>query len=191
VVDLQYRRLATMLLSVGLTRPLAAEEVLPDAWGIIDWVHRLDWLVNNLRGLPKHSAAVVDYLNASSLVENHRNSIQHLKGTIPAIEASGRSPWGHLCWTLDLGKTEDGGDKSVVVCAVSSQRGGVDQSYRLPELLPPRGPIDYISLFSADGEAEIGLTGQALSLVRFIERLQEAVAAAGPPGPKGILQIPI
>jgi len=191
VVDLLYGRLAAFLLSVGITRAITAEEVLADAWAIVDWVHRLDGLVRNLRGVPRKSVVVRDFLNATSLVETQRHRIQHLEGTIPAIEATGRSAFGHLCWTLDGGATDDGGRVQIIVCALPSMRGNGEASWRLPQLLPPRGPIDYISLFSADGEAEIGLTGQSEALVRFIGCLEAGVASAGDPRANGILAIPI
>jgi hypothetical protein len=191
VVDFLYRRLAAFLLSAGVTRPIVAEEVLADAWAIVDWVHRLDGLVRHLRGVPKGSVVVQEYLNATSLVETQRHRIQHLEGTIPAIEASGRSAFGHLCWTLDGGPTDDGGREQIIVCALSSMRGKGEEAWRLPELLPPRGPIDHISLFSADGEAELGLTGQVEALTRFIGFLEAAVASAVDPGANGILVIPI
>lgn len=191
VIDFLYRRLAAFLLSVGTTRPITAEEVLADAWAIIDWVHRLDGLVRNLRGLPKGSVVVQDLLNATSLVETQRHRLQHLEGTIPAIEATGRSAFGHLCWTLDGGPTDDSGREQIIACTIPFSRGQGEMSWRLPHVLPPRGPIDYISLFSADGEAEIGLTGQAEALVRFIACLEAAVASAGDPRPNGILAIPI
>jgi hypothetical protein len=108
VVDFLYGRLAKFLLSVGMTRPITAEGVLADAWAIVDWVHRLDGLVRHLRGVRKGSVVVEDFLNATSLVETQRHRIQHLEGTIPAIEATGRSAFGHLCWTLDGGPTDDG-----------------------------------------------------------------------------------
>ncbi len=180
-VDLLYRRLTAGLL-LDPRREGGAEEALADAWGIIDWAHRLDGLVSACRGLSKKSEGVIDYLHASSLVENHRHAIQHLESTIPAVEASGRSPWGHIGWIVDLG------DTFAVVCTVPGLGGGVDQTYRMPEVRPPRGPIDYVSLYSADGEVEIGLTGQHEALVRFIRRLEPAVASAKS-GANGILRI--
>jgi hypothetical protein len=116
VVDFLYGRLAKFLLSVGMTRPITAEEVLADAWAIVDWVHRLDGLVRHLRGVRTGSVVVEDFLNATSLVETQRHRIQHLEGTIPAIEATGRSAFGHLCWTLDGGPTDDGGRRQIIAC---------------------------------------------------------------------------
>jgi len=51
---------------------------------------------------------------------------------------------------------------------------------RYPDARDPRYPVDWISLYPADGEAEISLTGQHEALVRFIRRLETAVAASGP-----------
>lgn len=57
------------------------------------------------------------------------------------------------------------------------------------EVLDPRTPIDNVSLYSADGEAEIGLTGQHEALVRFIRTLETATGAAPVVGEGEILRI--
>src|SRR4051794_16474058 len=99
VVDVLYRRIVSCIATADT--PPGMDELLGDAWGIIDWIHRLDGLVERCRGLSKKLEFVSDYRNASSLVESHRHAIQHLEGTIPAVAGSGRGPWGHMTWTLD------------------------------------------------------------------------------------------
>src|SRR5260221_7810281 len=94
VIDQIYLRLTNSL--DGFIDGDGIEPLLPDAWGIIDWVHRLDGLVERCRGLSGTLPFVVDYRNSSRLVETHRHSVQHLEGTIPALGDSARSPWGHL-----------------------------------------------------------------------------------------------
>ena len=183
-IDLLYRRLANALLAAD--RDVQAEEVLPDAWGMIDWVHRLDGLVERCRGLSGKSEAVIEYRNASPLVENHRHAIQHLEGIIPVLVASGRSPWGHLCWTVRIPPGPDGNKRFEMRAVGGSLRGAVEPTFRLPAIQTPRGPIDYVSLYAADGETEIGLTGQHDALTRFVRKL-EASAATAQPNAKGIL----
>lgn len=187
VVNLLYLRLTDSLLRYQPSD--SVEILLPDAWGMIDWVHRMDGLVRGCRGLSAALPFVVDYLNSSSLVENHRHAVQHLEGTIPHVEQSGRAPWGHLAWTIDLGMDPDGHRRFTRAGAFPSLMGGVDQEFNMGHALPPRTVLDHVSLFSADGEAEIGLTGQHESLVRFVGALQRAVESSGTPGPRGILKI--
>jgi hypothetical protein len=73
--------------------------------------------------------------------------------------------------------------------AGSSLIGATDTVFRIGQPLPPRTKIDNVSLYSADGEAEISLTGQHESMVRFIGALEVAVAGSGLPGTDGILRI--
>lgn len=105
-IDFLYRRLLHGLHEAGTEHFHQADHTLPDAWAMVDWIYRLDGLVDRCRGFPKESPAKVDYRNSSSLVENQRHAIQHLTGTIPELVESGRSPWGHLCWILAMRPTE-------------------------------------------------------------------------------------
>lgn len=187
VVDLLYRRLVASIERFGASDGI--ELLLPDAWGMIDWVHRLDGLVERCRGLSPRSQFVIDYRNASRLVENHRHSVQHLEGTLPALERSGRAPWGHMTWTVDRGTVREGHRQFEQRLAASSLIRAVDQEFRMGQVIRPRTRIDNVSLYSADGEAEIGLTGQHEALVRFVRALEAALAASGPPGDDGILRI--
>jgi hypothetical protein len=187
VIDLLYRRLVDTIRDFKPERGI--EVLIPDAWGIIDWVHRLDGLVDRCRGLSPRLSFVVDYRNASRLVENHRHAVQHLEGTLPSLEESGRAPWGHLSWTVLQGIDGQGGEHFAKVVAIPSQLRPEAQSYRMGEVLFPRNPIDNISLYSADGEAEISLTGQHESMVRFLGKLEGALARMVPESDGGILRI--
>ena len=71
----------------------------------------------------------------------------------------------------------------------SSLIGTSEESFAVGTFSTPRAPVDHVSLFSADGEAEIGLTGQHEALCRFIRRLEDAAASSGTPDSKGILRI--
>jgi len=184
VVDVVYGRLTNALAA----RPVQVEAVFADAWSMIDWIHRLDGLVRSCRGLSKKAEAVIDFLNGSSLVESHRHAIQHPEGTLPATAQSGRSPWGHLCWTI-AGPEGVGVGYTMVIATPSIRKLDQAHPYRYPDARDPRSPVDWVSLYPADGEAEISLTGQHEALVRFVVRLEAAVAASDPPPAGGILKI--
>ena len=185
VIDYQYRRLSQKLILQGGN---PAEDAFADAWGMIDWIHRIDRLVSDCRGLPKRAESVRDFRNSSSLVENLRHQVQHPEGTIPTVEKSGRSPWGHLSWVVP---NQDGSMTQGI--AIPSLRGQGDPAEFVATYPPsaPRGPIDYISLFSANGEYEISLTGQHQALVRFVGRLEEGVMKALAAPRAGIARIPM
>lgn len=182
VIDVVYDRLVAQLGPI----PVDVEAVFADAWSIIDWIHRIDGLVGGCRGLPRNAAAVVDFRNGSSLVESHRHSFQHPAGSLPAAAQSGRSPWGHLCWTW---VEPASGGYAVAIATPSMSKLELGKTFRYPDFRVPRSPVDWVSLYGADGEAEISLTGQRDALVRFIRRLEAAVQASGPGSPGEILRI--
>lgn len=70
---------------------------------------------------------------------------------------------GHLAWTDLVGETHRPCD--------------------------PLAPIDHVDLFSADGKAHIGLTGQHEAVVLFARKLEQVVRDAEDPGPDRILHI--
>jgi hypothetical protein len=183
-IDHQYRRLAWRLGRAGETA--LAEEYLPDAWTIVDWVYRMHELVDRLRGVERRSPGSEEYRSTSSLVEMHRHAIQHLKGTIPELEP-GRAPWGHLCWSRRLPRTPEG-ERQWQGRILSGPVFGpeVELEFHMPPPRPPRRAVDHVSLYASDGKTEIGLTGQHEALVRFIPKL-EAAAASGRRRPDGIL----
>lgn len=182
VVDVVYGRLVATLPQ----QPTPVEAAFADAWSIIDWIHRLDGLVRGCRGLSQKSEAVIDFLNGSSLVESHRHTFQHPEGTLPATAESGRSPWGHLCWTA---AGPEGGGYTMAIATPSMRKMDRQKAFRYPDARDPRSLVDWVSLYPADGEAEISLTGQHEALVRFVRRLEAAVEASDPPPAGGILRI--
>jgi hypothetical protein len=187
-INHQYRRLTRRLAMADKRRAAPnADEYLPDAWAIVDWVYRLDKLIVGLRGKPKRSDAVREYRNTSSLVKMHRHAIQHLEGTIPRLEP-GRAPWGHLCWSRRLPPTSEGKRRWVGRILSGPVFGGTDLEWTMPPPRPPRRAIDYVSLFAADGSTEIGLTGQHEALVRFVLRLEHG-AMSGHLDASGILRL--
>jgi hypothetical protein len=170
----------------GPEGPHFAEESPSDAWSIIDWVHRLDGIVRHCPGLSMTSAGVADLVNSTSLVENHRNAIQHPASTLNAVIPSGRSPWGYLCWSRRA-------DPDVPfpfsrVTAVG-HLGRDSTTYVISMTGLPRSPIDYVSLYSSDSQAEIGITGQVEALARFSHGLEAATASSTATNRQGILQI--
>ncbi|MCV0384754.1 MAG: hypothetical protein K5799_15135 [Erythrobacter sp.] len=182
VVDMAYGRLVASLSEDRVS----GEAAFADAWTMVDWIYRLDRLVRGARGVPQKQPAVLDFLNGSSLVETHRHTLQHPEATLPDAAASGRSPWGHLSW-IKTPRGEPG--YTAVVLTPPIRKLGTGKAFKYPEWREPRSPIDWISLFPADGEAEISLTGQHESLVRFMKRLEAAVAASGPPSGGAVLRI--
>lgn len=179
VVDAVYRRL-THCLRARLPPPTTA---FADAWAIIDWMHRLDGLVNGCRGLTSRDEAVQDFVRSSSLVEALRHVYQHPASELKLTGESRRSIWGHLAWQ----RTLDAGHEVVQITPYGRWEG----EHRLPAGAeePPRAPVDRVSLFSPDGAAEIGLTGQWEAAVRFGLRLQGALQTSERPAEGEIMKV--
>jgi hypothetical protein len=179
-VDTVYRRLVDMLRIPTPPTTLA----FADAWAIVDWMHRLTGLVEDCRGLTERDEAVRDFLNASRLVENVRHIYQHPAGELRLTAETRRSIWGHLAWQLD----HDGLGRMIVAINPFGRWNG---EFRNPADAdqPLRAQVDRVSLFSPDGEVEIGITGQWESAVRFGLRLDGALQASKRPPTGEIMRI--
>jgi hypothetical protein len=179
-VDSVYQRLAGEL--AGGAQDV--ELVFADAWAMVDWMHRLTGLVRGCRGIPRDAEPVQDFLNTSTLVENLRHSFQHPAEALRMTSVSRRSAWGHLGWQ----HAAAGGHEVHQITPTGRWESG---EFRLPtdSDQSPRWPIDRVSLFSADGEVEIGLTGQHEAVVRFANKLEAAVQIAERPHPGEIMRL--
>jgi hypothetical protein len=178
-VDVVYRRLTTYLRN-RLPPPTI---VFADAWAMIDWMHRLHGLVESCRGLTPRDEAVQEILDSSSLVETLRHIYQHPERELRLTAETRRSVWGHVAWQ----RMFDGGHEVVQLTPFGRWEG----EFRLPAGAeePPRAPVDRVSLFSPDGEAEIGLTGQWEAAVRFGLRLEGALQASERPAEGEIMKL--
>jgi hypothetical protein len=172
-VDLVYRRLAAMLRGLD---PAPSPLVFADAWAIVDWMDRIDTLVEHCPGLSPRDEAVRDFLNTSSLVDELRNIYEHPLRELPRLVPSGGSLWGRITWQRRV----DGGHELMEITPFSRWRE-VDERRPADEQEPPRADIDRISLFSPDGAVEIGITGQWEAAVRFGLRLDGALQAGTKP----------
>jgi hypothetical protein len=168
-VDALYWRLVRSLNLQAQDLPL----VFADAWAIVDWMHRLDGLVAGCRGLPQDAEAVVVFRSTSTLVENLRHIFQHPNETLRETSTTRRSLWGHLSWQIS-----DNGVRFVAAITPFGRWEGGEFRRPADSHLPPRAPIDRVSLFSPDGNVEIGLTGQHDAAVRFAGQLDAAVEIA-------------
>lgn len=172
-VDVLYRRLTATLRGLD---PAPSPLVFADAWAIVDWMDRIDTLVEQCPGLSHRDEAVRDFLNTSSLVDELRNIFQHPVGEFQSLVPSGGSLWGRLTWQR---RALEGHE--VMEITPFSRWREVDERRPAGEKESPRADIDRISLFSPDGTVEIGITGQWEAAVRFGLRLDGALQAGTKP----------
>jgi hypothetical protein len=168
-VDAVYQRLVE-----SIKEGLPESDVLAfaDAWSIVDWMQRLDRLVSRCPGLPQRQPEVKAFRESSSLVKNLRHIYQHPEDEIAGVTVSRRSLWGHLSWQRRVA----GGHEIMTITPFGRWDGEYDPTSEYEQ--PPRTEVDRISLFSPDGEVEIGLTGQHEAVVRFASQLDAAVQVA-------------
>jgi hypothetical protein len=171
-VDQAYRRLvATLARFDDPPRPI----VFADTWAIVDWMDRLDRLVEACPGLSPRDEAVQDFLNTSSLVDRLRNVYQHPDRELRALVSTRASLWGRLTFQRPV----EGGHELVDITPFS--RWTEDHPMPADMREQPRAIIDRISLFSPDEKIEIGITGQWEAAVRFGVRLDGAMQASEKP----------
>jgi hypothetical protein len=90
----------------------AITEVMADAWLMIDAVHRLRELVQQLPGLKQKEPAVQAFYRATEEVKEFRNYVQHLSSGIEAFVEEKMPLWGVLSWT---GVNDDGQPENDVI----------------------------------------------------------------------------
>ena len=172
-VDLVYRRLAATLRTDGWSIPL----IFADAWAIIDWMDRLDGLVVGCPGMQKRDGPVRDFRNTSSLVAVMRDIFQHPRGEISGLIEDRGSLWGRLTWQ----RPTTSGHEVFEQHPFSRYEHPGDTRLGAGAAEQPRAPVDRVTLFSPDGEVEIGITGQWEAAVRFAFRLAGAIQIAERP----------
>lgn len=89
----------------ALARSIA--EAFADAWLLVDVVHRLRELVQQLPGLKQKQPAVQLFLRRTAPIENLRHFVQHLRTGIHTHVQTGQPLWGTLSWTRNNPITGD------------------------------------------------------------------------------------
>ncbi len=80
----------------ALTEAIAA--AMSDAWLMIDSVHRLRELLQQLPRLKKNQAELQIFLKRTSKVEDLRHFFQHFRNNIDAFAEKAMPLWGTLSW---------------------------------------------------------------------------------------------
>ena len=87
MVDVAYSRLCKNLWEVTNTEELKAS-VAPlflDAWSIVDSVHRLRELLDQMPGLKKNTSAYQSFVRKTKIAKDFRNTAQHMRNDLRAI----------------------------------------------------------------------------------------------------------
>ena len=81
--------------------PIDNSQVIPAlaaCWGFIDALHRIREIAQSIPGLSAKHAEMRAFLSASSLAEEYRHYIQHLRGELAKEPPNPFPVWGSLSW---------------------------------------------------------------------------------------------
>lgn len=106
MADLASTRLAESLWSLstacpGTTLdPIAVTSSFLDSWSMVDSIHRLRELLEQMPGLKKRSQSSLyrRFRQETAVVKDIRNTVQHLRGEIHEMANNGWPVWGTLAW---------------------------------------------------------------------------------------------
>ena len=105
MIDIAYARLLETLGQLTATEKVGpnlgrlASEALLDAWSIVDAIHRLRELLDQMPGLAQsRSYGLQVFKRRTADFETLRNSVQHLRGELSGMAEKGQAAWGVLSW---------------------------------------------------------------------------------------------
>ncbi len=81
--------------------PTDNSQVIPAlaaCWGFIDALHRIREIAQSIPGLSAKHAEMRAFLSASSLAEDYRHYIQHMRGELAKDPPNSFPVWGSLSW---------------------------------------------------------------------------------------------
>lgn len=92
-------RLSTICQDTKLD-PIAVISSFLDAWSMVDSIHRLRELLEQMPGLRKKSQSPLyrRFRHETAVVKDIRNTVQHLRGEIHEMATNGWPVWGTLDW---------------------------------------------------------------------------------------------
>lgn len=169
MTDVAYNRLSDSLWKVSNENQLIipAACLFLDAWAIIDSVHRLRDLMEQMPGLKKNGPKYQLFQRATQSVSDFRNIVQHLRGELNEMANHGWPVWGSIAWIAVL----DPESRLVSSCAIIPGR---IQSVELDILNPADRTIvrriDHITLSCKSDQISLTqLFEEVGKIVRFLE----------------------
>jgi len=172
MVDVAYSRLLKTLLNLSTVQDAVqkqgAVEALLDAWSIVDAIHRLRELLQQMPHL-KRSLSVNLFLRKTTTYKDLRNSIQHLRGDIAVMANKDMPVWGDLAWVTALdreGKTI----RSCVLVSGTIRRG--THPILNPLEISTTGPVGSVTLIHNGHTVCLG------DAVQFVAKITASLESA-------------
>ncbi len=117
MIDAAYTRLLGLIVTRWSPEGRGAPDLMPalaEAWSVVDWVHRLRRLLDQMPGIKKRAVGYQLFWRRSKGVEDLRHMIQHLDRRIDEVAAGGYPAMGTLAWYMFL----DAPGGGVLKCAI-------------------------------------------------------------------------
>ncbi len=184
MIDVAYVRLLYILEQITIDEPFRKAhpmaEAFMEAWSIIDSIHRLRCLINQIPGIKqKELPHRKIFLNKTKDIEEFRHTIQHLNNDIAKLADQNEPAWGTLSWftITDLFEGEGGsgnsfqGIKSGCNCLMISGSVVVGKPYKttLPTEMTFKEKVNLITLKSGGRSLSIS------DIFEYVKELKEAL----------------
>jgi hypothetical protein len=183
MAGLAYTRLVENLLRLTLELNketpgwLDAPTIFLDAWSIVDCMHRLRILLEQMPRLKKNSTGYESFKRMTAPATDFRNAIQHLPEELRKLTTTASPVWGTLSWIAFPDPTA-----MVARCSLMISGRLQSSSHRLPNPVGKsmRGVVDHVTLFHGALELSLSDCIQRIEpLIRSIEKcLEEQFAPA-------------
>ena len=171
-VDIAYERLVDELSNFENEcerRDYKVASLVLDAWSVIDSVHRLRGLVDNMPRYKGRAPSKQIFLRATKDVVDLRNSVQHLGTDIDSLAESELPVLGALTWIRPI--NEASGEMSVESLIPGQFYFVQPESHvQVPDTVPDR--LNHIKLWASGGSADIS------ALVVAVDRLCQSLEAS-------------
>jgi hypothetical protein len=168
MLDVAYTRLTDLLWqATNQDKIVGFAPLVLDAWAIIDSVHRLRHLLDEMPRLKKNTPKYKLFEKKTRAVIAFRNTIQHLRGEMTAMADHGWPVWGELSWLAVV----DRASGEIQTCTMVP--GRVQSGSR--HLINPvgksfTGPIDHVTLTCKSDRVSVSeLYTEAEKIIKALE----------------------
>jgi hypothetical protein len=126
MADLAYARLQQTLYHLAMSGKdseedsgnldhLAVLSAVQDAWSIVDSLHRLRGLLQQMPGIKQNTPNMRVFRQQTDKVEDLRNGVQHLNQQIHNLVSANQTAWGSLSWFASSGPNSRTGTVGLLV----------------------------------------------------------------------------
>jgi hypothetical protein len=106
ILNTQYYDLSSILAKLTPSDSDQIVRALAVSWSIVDSIHRIREVAQNIPGLSGQTPQLKSFINDTSIVEDFRDYIQHLRNELAKINLDNFPVWGSFSWIEDKDNQE-------------------------------------------------------------------------------------